>query len=77
MQDLYPSRHDSVAAFSPRLDPVVHSDWSEDAPISRAQAKRFDRDGYLVLEDLSSISARFRMVSRSMILAISVIRNVG
>ncbi|MCW2392634.1 ectoine hydroxylase [Sphingobium sp. B1D7B] len=54
MQDLYPSRHDSVAAFSPRLDPVVHSDWSEDSPISRAQAERFDRDGYLVLEDLFS-----------------------
>ncbi|MCW2348584.1 MULTISPECIES: ectoine hydroxylase [unclassified Sphingobium] len=54
MQDLYPSRHDSVAAFSPRRDPVVHSDWSEDAPISRAQAERFDRDGYLVLEDLFS-----------------------
>lgn len=54
MKDLYPSRHTQVAAFSPRLDPVVHSDWSEDAPITRSQAEQFDRDGYLVLEDMFS-----------------------
>jgi len=54
MQDIYPSRHADVAEFLPRLDPVVHSDWSEDAPISRAQAEQFDRDGYLVLEDIFS-----------------------
>ena len=49
MQDIYPSRHADVAEFLPRLDPVVHSDWSEDAPISRAQAEQFDRDGYLFI----------------------------
>jgi len=38
----------------PRLDPVVHSDWSEDAPLSQDQATQFDRDGYLVLENIFS-----------------------
>ena len=38
----------------PRLDPVVYSDWSEAAPLSREQAAQFDRDGYLVLDDLFS-----------------------
>ncbi|CAM8672411.1 MULTISPECIES: ectoine hydroxylase [Sphingobium] len=54
MKDLYPSRHDSVAEFLPRLDPVVHSDWHQDSPITREQAERFERDGYLVLEDMFS-----------------------
>ena len=54
MQDIYPSRHAKVAEFLPRLDPVVHGDWTEDAPISREQADAFDRDGYLVLENLFS-----------------------
>lgn len=54
MQDIYPSRHAKVAEFLPRLDPVVHSDWNEDAPISMSQAEQFDRDGYLVLENLFS-----------------------
>ncbi|UXC91465.1 ectoine hydroxylase [Sphingobium sp. RSMS] len=54
MDDIYPSRHAKVAEFLPRLDPVVHSDWNEDAPISMSQAEQFDRDGYLVLENLFS-----------------------
>ncbi|WP_323810697.1 ectoine hydroxylase [Sphingobium baderi] len=54
MQDVYPSRHAKVAAFLPRLDPVVHSDWNADAPISMEQAAQFDRDGYLVMDNLFS-----------------------
>ena len=54
MQDIYPSRHAKVAEFLPRLDPVVHGDWTEDTPIGREQADAFDRDGYLVLENLFS-----------------------
>ena len=38
----------------PRLDPVVHSDWSETAPLTQQQAKQFDRDGFLVLKDVFS-----------------------
>ncbi|WP_336973755.1 ectoine hydroxylase [Sphingobium aromaticiconvertens] len=52
MKDIYPSRHAQVAEFLPRLDSVVHSDWSEGAPVTRSQAEQFDRDGYLVLEDI-------------------------
>lgn len=54
MKDVYPSRHAEVSEFLPRLDPVVHSDWTEDAPLSREQVTWFDRDGYLVLENLFS-----------------------
>ncbi|EZP74452.1 Multidrug DMT transporter permease [Sphingomonas paucimobilis] len=54
MQDIYPSRHARVAEFLPRLDPVVHGEWSEGAPVGRDQAAQFDRDGYLVLENLFS-----------------------
>jgi len=54
MNDLYPSRKADMAMFLPRLDPVVHSDWNGDAPLGREQAARFERDGYLVLEDLFS-----------------------
>ncbi|QUT06089.1 ectoine hydroxylase [Sphingobium phenoxybenzoativorans] len=54
MKDLYPSRHATVAEFLPRHDSVVHGDWNADAPITQEQAERFDRDGYLVLEDVFS-----------------------
>lgn len=54
MKDLYPSRHELVAAFLPRLDAVVHSPWNGDAPLTREQTAQFDRDGYLILEDVFS-----------------------
>lgn len=54
MTDLYPSRLTPEAEMLPRLDPVVYSEWSEAAPLSREQASQFDRDGYLVLDDLFS-----------------------
>ena len=54
MQDIYPSRHADMAEFLPRLDPVVHGAWNEQAPITKEQAAQFDRDGYLVLEQLFS-----------------------
>ena len=54
MRDFYPSRHAPAAEFLPRLDPVVHTDWNESAPLTRSQAEQFDRDGYLVLENIFS-----------------------
>ena len=54
MTDTYPSRVASEAQMLPRLDPVVHSDWSEAAPLTRQQAEQFDRDGFLVLKDVFS-----------------------
>ncbi len=54
MTDIYPSRHAATPEMRPRLDPVVHREWNEDAPVSREQAAAFDRDGYLVLENIFS-----------------------
>ena len=52
MTDLYPSRGASAPCILPRFDPVVHSSWHEGAPLTREQTSQFDRDGYLVLENL-------------------------
>ncbi|MDZ4370659.1 MAG: ectoine hydroxylase [Phenylobacterium sp.] len=51
-QDIYPSRQAPEPRLLPRVDPVVHSRWSADAPITNDQAAQFDADGYLVLENL-------------------------
>ena len=52
MTDFYPSRCEPAPRILPRLDPVVHSGWDEHAPVTREQAKQFERDGYLVLDNL-------------------------
>jgi ectoine hydroxylase len=49
--DAYPSRTSPEPRILPRLDPVVYSDWSPQAPITKAEADHFDRLGYLVLKD--------------------------
>lgn len=49
MQDLYPSRQGGEPALIERREPVLWSRWDETAPLSRAQADRFDEEGYLVL----------------------------
>lgn len=54
MTDLYPSRCEDRARLLPRQDPVVHGQWTEKAPLSRAQTAHFDEKGYLVLEGLFS-----------------------
>lgn len=54
MTDIYPSRVASEAQMLPRLDPVVHSEWDKSAPLTQQQAEKFDRDGFLVLEDIFS-----------------------
>src|SRR3546814_11715112 len=54
MTDIYPSRQAATPQLLPRLDPVVHSEWTADAPITREQAAGFDRDGYLVLDEIFS-----------------------
>jgi ectoine hydroxylase len=54
MTDIYPSRVTAEAQMLPRLDPVVHSEWTENAPLTRQQAEQFDRNGFLVLENVFS-----------------------
>ncbi len=54
MTDTYPSRVNSEAQMLPRLDPVVHGVWNENAPLTRQQAEQYDQDGFLVLENVFS-----------------------
>lgn len=51
-EDIYPSRVAGEPLWLPRKDPVVHTPWSFDAPLSEAQCERYDQDGFLVLEGL-------------------------
>lgn len=50
--DPYPSRCKTEPEILPRLDPVAYSRWRPGAPVSRAQLSAFDRDGFLVLDDV-------------------------
>jgi len=52
MQDMYPTRHAAEPEFLPRLDPVAYNAWAPGAPLSSEQTARFERDGFLVVEDL-------------------------
>jgi ectoine hydroxylase len=52
MENLYPSRVSAQPQFLPRRDPVVHGPWTFEAPLSEAQTRQFEADGYLVLPEL-------------------------
>ena len=54
MTDLYPSRCAPEPEMLPRRDPVLYGNWTPAAPVSQQQAEQFDRDGYIVLEDVFS-----------------------
>lgn len=54
MIDAYPSRRGEQPELLPRLDPVSYAEWQPGAPLSAAQIEQFDRDGYLVLENVFS-----------------------
>lgn len=54
MQDLYPTRCESEPRLLPRGEPVARRDWNPQAPLSAAQTEQFDRDGFLVLENVFS-----------------------
>lgn len=54
MIDNYPSRHAAKAEMRPRHDPVLYTEWNDAAPVSAGQAAQFERDGYIVLENLFS-----------------------
>lgn len=53
-RDAYPSRVLAKPSWITRADPVVYSPWTPDAPISETTRKAFERDGFLILEDLFS-----------------------
>ncbi len=52
--DLYPSRQHNHPSWQERLDPIAwHSD-AHSAPLSSEQLSRFERDGFLVLDNVFS-----------------------
>lgn len=51
-QDAYPSRQADRPQILERRDPVLHGEWTPEAPVTRDEAARFDRDGFIVLRDL-------------------------
>ena len=53
-QDAYPTRVPGQERLSDRKDPVLWSDWSVDAPISKAEADFYAENGYLIRRDLFS-----------------------
>ena len=54
VRDPYPTRDKSEGALIRRTEPVVHSPWSDDAPLSEQQFEHFEKKGYLVLTDVFS-----------------------
>ncbi|MEW9856969.1 ectoine hydroxylase [Novosphingobium sp. M1R2S20] len=54
MNDSYPSRQAATPELLPRHDPVAYRQWEPGAPLSAAQVEQFDRDGYLVIENVFS-----------------------
>ena len=66
-QDAYPTRI-AEETWLERQDPVVYSEWTPEAPLTRAQAESFDKNGYLVLENVFSIGelAKLQEESRKM-----------
>lgn len=51
-EDIYPSRIASRPSTTARRDPVAYCEWTQDAPLTRAQTDSYMRDGYLILERL-------------------------
>lgn len=52
--DLYPSRVRAEPHILARQDPVVHNQWTLNAPLTRAQTETYARDGFLALPGLLS-----------------------
>lgn len=52
MIDAYPSRCAGQPELLPRQDPVVYAEWQPGAPLTASQIEQFDREGYLVLENV-------------------------
>ncbi len=51
LEDMYPSRVKAQPEVTARRDPVVYSEWSEAAPVTREQAAFFQKNGYLLIEN--------------------------
>lgn len=54
LNDAYPSRQDQRATITPRQDPVLYSEITENAPVTSELLEQFERQGYMLLPDLFS-----------------------
>lgn len=52
--DLYPSRQHNHPRWQDRLDPIAWRKDAPDSPLTEQQLSRFERDGFLVIENLFS-----------------------
>lgn len=50
--DMYPTRHRNSESILRRHDPVLWSDWTADAPVTRDEAEQYSGKGYLVRKDV-------------------------
>ena len=60
-KDLYNTRQSQQPRLIARRDPVLHDAGSAKAPIAREKLEAFDRDGFMVLEDVFSSDVVERM----------------
>jgi ectoine hydroxylase len=63
-QDLYPTRLQEEQ-WLPRREGSVSRQWHSDAPLTAKQADQFDRDGFIVLEDLFSEQEAEALIAES------------
>ena len=54
IRDAYPTRLPEEERLLERQDPVLWGAWNDRSPISREAAEAFDRNGYIVAQDLFS-----------------------
>ena len=52
--DAYRTRLPGEERLTPRRDPVLWSDWTGDAPITRQEAAHYEEKGYLIRRNLFS-----------------------
>ena len=69
-QDPYASRTDRSSAIISRQDPVVYEDGKYASALTTEQVGQYDRDGFLLLEDLFS-EAEVRALSALSLIHIS------
>lgn len=67
-QDPYPSRNQPEPLILPRLDPVVQRDPRFACPLPEAMVADYERDGFLVIEDVFSMTevAELRRAAESL-----------
>lgn len=51
-QDLYPSRNGRPAQLMERLDPVIYSRPDAPPPVARSVVESYEKNGFVILEDL-------------------------